>query len=233
MLCEKTFAMNEQEADKIFRHAREENVYVADGLWTRYMPVWTQVKQLLCDGAIGMPCMIKAESCCKAEKVERIRSVALGGGALLDMGVYALNFARIICCDAPVSISSTVEYLSSGVDKDVSMLLQYPDGMMAQLHTSVADDCTPATGGLVYGTMGCLLVDSIIRPRRIEVLRHGGNLSEKQILIRDEGTGYEHEVASCMRDLAEGCTEPRDMSHSETLFLLGQIDQVRLAWQQR
>lgn len=231
VLCEKTFSMNAQEAEDIFRHAREKNVYVADGLWTRYMPVWAQVKQLLHDGAIGLPCMLKADSCCAAEQVARIRSVALGGGALMDMGIYALNFARIICGNAPVSISSTAEFLSSGPDKDVSVLLQYPDGMMAQLHTSVSDSCKPSAGGIVYGTAGCLLVDSIIRPLRVEILQHGCNSPQRQILIPDTGTGYEYEVAACMRDLTEGHAEPREMSHAETLFLLAQMDQIRSVWQ--
>lgn len=231
VLCEKTFTLNAREAEDIFAHAQERGVYVADGLWTRYMPVWQEIAALLKEGAIGVPCMLKAESCAPAEQVERIRSAALGGGALLDMGVYALHFARSICGETPAVISSTADFMPSGPDRTVEIHMQASDGMLVQLRTSVADDCRACVGGVIYGTAGCMLVDSIIRPGRVEVLARGSSMPVRTMEVPREGTGYEYEVAACMRDLAAGAAEPRELPHAETLALLRQMDQIRTGWQ--
>ena len=100
-LVEKSFMMNAVEAAAILALAREKNVFIAEAIWPRYMPVRDMARQVIASGVIGKPVMLTATLAYNVSEKERVLQPSLGGGALLDLGVYLLNFVRMYC-DSPI-----------------------------------------------------------------------------------------------------------------------------------
>lgn len=229
VLCEKTFTPNLRQAEEVLALAEEKGVYVADALWPRYMPSRKIIDDLLAEDAIGEPCMLYSNLCYSIEHKARITDPALAGGALLDVGVYPLNFASMVFGDDIVRINSTVELMETGVDRTETITIKYRGGRMAQLMASTAFNSDRRA--VVYGTKGFMIVDNVNNPHRIEIYdRDERNIPKRIVGVPPQITGYEYELEACLRDLKEGNLEPREMPHAQTLMLLRQMDALRAIW---
>lgn len=227
VLVEKAFAANEREARQIFDRAHAKGVFATEAIWTRYMPLSLKIKELLDAGAIGELRLLTATLCYNISHVERLIRPELCGGALLDLGVYVLNFARMYFGTDIVRSVSNCHLGESGVDMMESISLSFADGRMANLQAGCL--CLNDRQGIISGTKGYIRVDNINCPELIEVWREGV-LAEKYEAAPDMINGYEYEVLECKRCIEKGLLESPMMPHKETLAVMAQMDSLRKEW---
>ena len=138
ILCEKAFTANAQQAREVLALAKEKNVLVAEAIWPRYMPAAEVIRGALTSGMIGKPQLLTASLSGFAEDIERIYDPALAGGALLDVGIYPLTFCSMFFGDDFTRIDSSVDMMTTGVDRQEMLTVHYPDGRMAVLFAGVS-----------------------------------------------------------------------------------------------
>lgn len=229
VLCEKSFTRNRAEAADALAYAEQQGVYVTEAIWTRYMPSRRIINDLIAKGTIGQPILLTANLAYAIEHKERIARPELAGGALLDVGVYTLNFASMVFGNDLARIESSVQMMGTGVDRTENITLTYADGRQACLMASAAFNSDRR--GIVYGDQGFLVVDNINNPQRIDLYsRDNRDTPVRTVLVPGQITGYEYEVRACLRDLAAGNREAREMPHAETLEIMNQMDTLRAQW---
>ena len=229
ILCEKSFTANAAQAEDVLALAKEKCVYVAEAIWTRYMPARKIVDDLIAAGEIGEPYLLTANLCYTIEQIERIRLPELAGGALLDVGVYPLNFASMVFGNDIASMESHVEMLPTGVDRTENITIRYANGRTAMLMASAAFNSDRRC--VVYGSRGYISVDNVNNPAFIEVFDKDERIHPRMhIDVPAQITGYEYEVEACLRDIPMGRLEPEEMPHSETLTIMRQMDALRAQW---
>jgi predicted dehydrogenase len=227
ILCEKAFTGNARQAEEVLNLAREKGVFVAEAIWTRYMPSRNIINELLESGLIGEPKVINANLAYSMEDKERIWKPELAGGALLDLGVYTLNFASMIFGDEVERMESTVQMMDSGVDMTENISLYYKNGRSAHLISSAA--ARMDRRGVISGTKGYLAVNNVNNPTVFEVYDDNDVLL-KRVEAPEMITGFEYQVEACMRAIANGQPECPEMPHSEILYIMKQMDQLRADW---
>ena len=227
VLCEKAFTANAKQAKELLDYARKEKVFITEAIWVRYLPMLQTIRQELADGVIGSPTMLTANLGYLINEVPRLQRPDLAGGALLDVGVYPINFARMIFGDRIVKISSACTYTDSGVDEQDSITFLYEDGKVAQLAASMLG--LSDRRGTIYGTKGFMVIENINNFESLTV--YDTNYREVKRIDRPaQITGYEYEVEACMRALSEGKLECGEMPHEETLRVMELMDGLREEW---
>ena len=227
VLVEKAFTANTREAEILLQTAKEKGVFITEAIWTRYMPLSHKVKELMDSGIIGEPRLLTATLCYMMEFKERILRPDLCGGALLDLGVYALNFARMYFGTDIVKTVSNCQMGPTGVDLQECISLCFADGKMANLQSGAL--CLNDRQGIVNGTDGYIRVDNINCPEVVEVYR---NYELVERFTKPEGmvNGYEYQVYECRRCIEAGLLESPMMPHEETLSIMKQMDDLRKEW---
>ena len=226
-LVEKAFMANHREAAEIVRIAKEQKVFLAEAIWTRYQPAVKIVRDLIDSGRIGTPRLVTATLGYSMGDKPRIMRADLCGGALLDLGVYALNFVRMFFSADIVNIESQCVKSKTGMDLTNAMSLVLADGILANVQSSAA--CVGDNIGVIAGTDGNLIIDNINNPQKITVNTHDRELVE-DIHVPKQITGYEYEFLACRQALIEGLLEPREMPHAETLYIMQLMDSLRQKW---
>lgn len=227
VICEKAFTMNAQQAKAVCAAAKEKGLYVAEAIWTRYMPSRKMIQELLDSGIIGRPNTLTANLSYVISDKKRIYDPALAGGALLDIGVYGLNFALMHFGSDIVRVESSVAKMETGVDGMEVITLHYRDGRMAVLTHSVY--CRSDRMGIIHGDKGYLVVENINNPQSIQVFD-----TEDRLLARydvpEQVNGYEYEFAEAARCIAAGKLEAASIPHSDTIEVMEMMDSLRKAW---
>lgn len=226
-LVEKAFTANTREAAELLQLAEKKGVFVTEAIWTRYMPLSHKIKELLEAGAIGTPRLLSASLCYPLENKERITNPALCGGALLDVGVYVLNFARMYFGSDIVKTVTNCQLGTTGMDMQESISLSFADGKMANLQTGAL--CLNDRQGVISGTEGYIRVDNVNCPERVEVYRNYA-LAETYEKPSDMISGYEYQVMESRRCIEAGLLESPMMPHEETLAVMQQMDTLRKEW---
>ena len=227
VICEKAFTMNARQAVQVCAAAREKGLFVAEAIWTRYMPSRKMIQQILDSGVIGKPNTLTANLSYVISDKQRIYDPALAGGALLDIGVYGLNFALMHFGSDIVRVESSVAKMETGVDGMETITLFYRDGRMAVLTHSVY--CRSDRMGIIHGDKGYMVVENINNPQSIRVYD-----SEDRLIARyavpEQVNGYEYEFREAVRCIEEGRLEPESMSHADTLEVMERMDALRKSW---
>lgn len=227
ILCEKAFTMDAKEAIEAYAYAKEKGVLLAEAMWVRYMPMTTTLKELLASGRIGDVVGLTANLGYSIMHKERILRPELGGGAILDLGVYTLNFATTVLGDDVKKIDSTVVMHETGVDRQEFITLIYENGVMASLYNTaltVAD-----RRGAIYGTKGYIIVDNINNYEAFHIYNQKYELIET-IERPEQITGFEYQVSACKRALSEGKLECEEMPHEHSIKIMQIIDEIRKCW---
>ena len=227
VLVEKAFTANAQEAEVLIRTAREKGLFITEAIWTRYMPLSHKVKEIMESGIIGEPRLLTATLCYMMEFKERILRPDLCGGALLDLGVYALNFARMYFGTDIVRTVSNCQLGETGMDMQECISLCFADGKMANLQAGAL--CLNDRQGIINGTEGYIRVDNINCPELIEVYRNYELVARYERHV-EMVNGYEYQVYECRRCIEEGLQESPMMPHEETLSIMRQMDALRKEW---
>ena len=227
VLVEKAFTANAAEAEILLNTAKEKGIFITEAIWTRYMPLSHKVKELMESGIIGEPRLLTATLCYMMEFKERILRPDLCGGALLDLGVYCLNFARMYFGTDIVKTVSNCQTGETGMDMQECISLSFADGKMANLQAGAL--CLNDRQGIINGTEGYIRVDNINCPHVVEVYR------DYELVARYEKpaemvNGYEYQVYECRRCIEAGLKESPMMPHEETLSIMKQMDDLRKEW---
>ena len=235
-LVEKAFMANARQTKEIIDLAGQRRIFLAEAIWTRYQPAVQIVRGLIGSGRIGQPRLVTATLGYSMGDKARIMRPDLCGGALLDLGVYALNFARMFCVTERagktesteiVSIDGTCVKSQTGMDLTNAITLVLADGMLCNLQSSAA--CVGDNIGVIAGTEGNLIIDNINNPQTITVNGPDRTYIET-IRVPQQITGYEYQFLACRDALIEGLLEPREMPHSETLYIMQLMDGLRRKW---
>lgn len=227
VLVEKAFTANAREAEILLETARSKGIFITEAIWTRYMPLSHKVKEIMESGIIGEPRLLTATLCYMMEFKERILRPDLCGGALLDLGVYALNFARMYFGTDIVKTVSNCQLGTTGMDMQECISLSFADGKMANLQAGTL--CLNDRQGIINGTEGYIRVDNINCPHVVEVYRNY-ELVARYTKPEDMVNGYEYQVYECRRCIKEGLLESPMMPHEETLSIMKQMDALRKEW---
>lgn len=227
ILCEKAFTATAWQAEEILRLAKQRNIFVAEAIWTRYMPLSHRINQLIESGIIGDPRILSANLGYPNWLKERMYTPELAGGALLDLGVYPINFAFMVFGSNFQSVTSTCTKIDTGMDAQESITFTYADGRMAVLYSTMMAKTDRQC--VVSGTEGHLLIENCNNPQSITVVN-----SDYQVIERHDApqqiTGYEYQVYACIEALRNGWLETPYMPHAETLHVMQVMDQLRQEW---
>lgn len=227
VLCEKSFAANYSQAKEMIDLAQEKNLMITEAMWVRYMPMADTLKEVLASGIIGEPMTLTANLAYLVSDKHRIVVPELAGGALLDVGVYTLNFASLVFGDEITDITSSVIKTETGVDAQNSITLLYPGGKMAVLNSSI--QVLSDRQGIIYGTKGFLVVENINNFESISVY----NTDRKLVgsYERPEQiSGYEYQVLASKTAIEQGETQCPQMPHQTTLQVMKVMDELRKQW---
>ncbi len=226
-LVEKAFMANARQTKAIIDLAQERQVFLAEAIWTRYQPAVAIVQRLIADGRIGTPRLLTATLGYSMGEKPRIMRPDLCGGALLDLGVYALNFVRMFFPATIVTIDGHCVKSTTGIDLTNAITLVLADGMLCNLQSSAA--CVGDNIGVIAGTQGNLIIDNINNPQTITVNGPDRTFVET-IRVPPQITGYEYQFLACRQALLDGRLQPREMPHDETLYIMLLMDKLRSKW---
>ncbi len=228
-LVEKAFMANYRQAKEIVSLARERKVFLAEAIWTRYQPVVAMMRELI-GSRIGTPKLLTATLGYSMGDKPRIMRADLCGGALLDLGVYALNFVRMFFDADILRITSQCVKSQTGMDLTNAMTLTLSNGVLCNLQSSAA--CVGDNIGVIAGTDGNLIIDNINNPQKITVNGPDRTYIET-IPVPQQITGYEYQFVACRQALIDGLLEPKEMPLEETLYIMQLMDSLRKDWDVR
>ncbi|MCI6699549.1 MAG: Gfo/Idh/MocA family oxidoreductase [Lachnospiraceae bacterium] len=228
VLCEKAFAANEQQAKEMIDFAEKKHLLLTEAIWTRYMPSRQLIREAIDSGIIGKVHTITANLGYDIDNVPRMILPELAGGALLDLSVYPINFVSMVMGDDIRRLTATCVKTETGVDGQDNFCIEYADGSMASLFTSMY--CQTNRMGVISGEDGFIEVENINNPKKITAFRHGGKCDKTEIRtwgVPEQISGYEYEVRSTIKAIEERRIECPEMPHSETLEIMRQMDCAR------
>lgn len=224
VLAEKAFTQNAAQAREVISLAEEKGLLLAEAIWTRYMPMRKTLDDILASGVIGRATSLYATLSYPISHVERIQEPALAGGALLDLGVYPLNFTSMVFGNDIEKLNATAVLTEKGVDGIVTAALTYRDGRAAVIHADF--HAASNREGAIYGEKGYILVKNINNCEGIQVF----DTNHRLVASYDtppQISGYEYEVEACMEAMEQGLTECPQMPHAETLRIMEFMDEIR------
>jgi predicted dehydrogenase len=228
VLCEKPFAINARDAEEVIAVARQTKRFLMEAMWTRFLPTTTRIREILAANTIGDVRMMRADFGFRANPnpQSRLFSPMLGGGGLMDVGVYTVSYAHMVYRRSPTRIIGMADIGSTGVDEQCAVLLGYDKGELALLSSAVRT--TTLHEAVIFGTNGWIRAHHPYwRGTRITV---SGGGKEETYDLPYEGNGYNCEAAEMMRCLCEGKLESDIMPHAETLAVMKTLDAVRAQW---
>ncbi|MET4096311.1 Gfo/Idh/MocA family oxidoreductase [Arthrobacter sp. UYCu712] len=226
VLIEKPFAMNAWQAREIVELAASKGLVVLEAMWTRYLPHMVRIRDLISSGALGevRTLIVDHNQNLPKDPLHRLNDPALGGGALLDLGIYPVSFAFDVF-GAPVNIHATASMTSTGVDRQTAMIFEYSEGQQALLYCAL--DTAGPNHASIIGTEGRIEIDSVwYAPSPFTRYDSDGNLVE----TFDEpvtGRGMQFQAQEMERLIAAGATANGILSPEESALVMAAMDAVR------
>ena len=227
VICEKAFTMNARQAREVREAAAKKGLYVAEAIWNRYMPSRKLIDEIIASGVIGSVNTLTANLSYNIAYKARIMEPALAGGALLDIGIYGLNFALMHFGDDIERIESSVRLTDTGVDAMETLTIFYKDGRMAVLTHSIY--CRSDRKGIIHGENGYIVVENINNPQSVSVYDAADKLLQYHEVPK-QISGYEYEFREAVRCIREGKTEADSMPWERTVQVMDIMDSLRKQW---
>ena len=230
VLCEKALTINAREAEEMIRVAKEENVFLMEAMITRHVPLVKKIQNWIKSGEIGEVRMVNASRCIRREFKPSARQLnpKLGGGSLLDLGVYVISFASMIFEKPPESVFGYGHIGEFGSDEQGAALLKYDRGEIANLSFALRTDT--GNEAYVYGTKGYIKIDEIFAvPTKATLF-----IDKKEYEVIEEpiiSSGLIYEAKEVMRCIKEGLKESPYMPLKESLQIMQIMDKIRSHWE--
>jgi predicted dehydrogenase len=228
LLVEKAFAINYSQAKQMIDFAKSQQTFLMEAFWTRFLPHYLKVKEMIAQGQVGAIQYINAEFGFKPTPPvsQRIYDPALGGGSLLDVGVYPV-FLALDLLGKPDHIQASIVPAPSGVDEQCSIQFKYNNGAIANLFSSFATNL--ATGADIAGDQGRIRLTHRFHGPTTELEFYPGVVDSKQTIAFEKarGNGYEYEAQHVNNCIKKGLVESPLRTHIDTLILTQTLDQIR------
>ncbi len=227
VLCEKPFAMNSAEVSEMVECASKNKLFLMEAMWTHFFPAMIKLRELLAAGTIGEVRLVQSNFCFRTgwNPESRLLNPELGGGALLDVGVYNIALAHKIYGQEPSRIDSQAHIGETGVDEQSSMVFGYENGAMAVLtnavRTSTPHDAT------VYGTDGYIKIAKFWQPDGL-IVKTTDN--EEETSFERLGNGYAYEAIEVMNCIKSGALESDVMPLEKSISIMKTMDAIREQW---
>jgi predicted dehydrogenase len=226
VLCEKPMAMNAQQAQEMINLAIKKNLFLMQGVWTRFIPATIKVLELLYEKQIGAISYVRADFGFRvnAPPESRLLDPQLGGGALLDIGIYPL-YLSLLLLGEPEELKAEAILDANGIDRYCTVLGSFKN------HTKSIMECSflsnTSTEAFIYGSTGFIHMKSKFHQCE-EILIHDYD-SKTDIVYKlpRTGHGYSHEIEETHRCLKDGKTESDLLPHSMSLSLIKNLDRIR------
>lgn len=224
VICEKPFTINESEAEMLIQCAKKHNCFLMEAMWSRFMPAMRDLKARVDAGAIGEIRLITANFgfSLPFDENSRIYNMQLGGGALLDVGIYALSFASLFLGpDASVQAANCVK-APTGTDSSTAMQLVWPTGACAQLFCAV--DAQTESRAMIYGTKGYAEIPDFWHASRYSIT---AGSETKTFSFEKENEGHYHQFQHAAEMMEKGETESDIMPLWETAAIVRLMTEIR------
>jgi predicted dehydrogenase len=225
VLCEKPFTLDLTTTVELIDMARDRGLFLMEAMWMRCNPSVLRMVELIRDGAIGEVTSVHADFGVAGpfEPTHRMRAPELGGGALLDLGVYPISFAHLILGE-PDHVRAWAKIGPEGTDENTGIIFGYDSGALAALTSGMLGQT--ALGATVTGTKGRIVLDPpFFRPDQFTLHRDG---AEPEVVeVPRTGLGYLHEAMEVQRCLRAGLTESPLVPHAVTIQVMDLLDKVR------
>jgi predicted dehydrogenase len=228
VLCEKPMTVNAAQAERLIALAQDKDLFLMEGMWTRFFPLMERVRHLISSGAIGEPRLLHVDFGFRApfNPSQRLFNPDLGGGALLDVGVYCVSLSSMIF-GPPDRVTGLAHLGETGVDEQSAAILEHGDGRISTI--SVAIRTATPQEAMIAGTEGWIKIHpDWWRPDTLTLSRPGEDA--ETIKAPSTGTGFPHEAAEVMRCIGSGARESDVMPLRETLSMARTMDELRRQW---
>ncbi|ACL38247.1 oxidoreductase domain protein [Pseudarthrobacter chlorophenolicus A6] len=226
VLVEKSFTMNAREAQDIVDLAESKGLVALEAMWTRFLPHMIRIRELIAEGAIGEVRKVVAShnQSLPQDPAHRLNDPALGGGALLDLGIYPVSFAFDIL-GTPARITASASMTATGVDRQTAAIFEYDGGPQALLDCEL--DAASANRAMVLGTTGWIDIEHTwYNPVPFTVHAVDGSVVERyEQSVTSRGMQYQ--AAELERLVREGATAGTILPPSETVAVMAAMDQIR------
>ena len=227
VLVEKAFTLNAREAREIVDLGASRNLLVLEAMWTRFLPHMVRIREILAAGTLGDVHTLMADHCqnLPADPEHRLNALELGGGALLDLGVYPISFASSLF-GVPETIFATATFKATGADAHVTTVFRYPGGALAST-TSVSDSLGPNTA-VIVGTGGRIEIDAVwYAPTTFRLYSATGDLLETFVTGELNGRGMYFEAEEAERLIRADLVSSAVMPVTESITIMETLDAVR------
>lgn len=229
VLCEKPFTLNCKQSEYLIRLAKEKQVFLMEAMWTKFLPVTRKVKEWISDKRIGDPKHFKISFGFYAEfqREHRLFHPKLGGGALLDVGIYPITYVVHLLGKLPDSIISSAVIGKTGVDDQNVIILKYNEGILCDLSSAISAEI--GKDAVIVGDKGRIVIPNFWAADKASLYDVDNNLVEyysKPFAMN----GYEYEaeeVNACLRDKK---TESEIIPLANTIEIMKLMDQIRADW---
>jgi predicted dehydrogenase len=227
VLCEKAFALNSKQVRNMVQLAKANKVFLMEAFWTKFLPQYDKVISLVRNGEIGEIKLIQADFgfCASEPLAQRLYDPLLGGGALLDIGIYPVFLAQSLL-GQPIEIQAMISAYPSGVDEQCAVNMKFSNGALAVLSSTFAAD-TPVEA-MIAGTAGRIHMRNRFHNAigTLEIIKGKGEPAAIDV-FREEGNGYQFEARHVGECLSKKLLESPVMSHNDSLLLMETLDRIR------
>ena len=225
VLCEKPMAVNLKEAQQMFSCAEENNVLLMEAMWARLVPGTIKLLELVADGVLGEIRGVEGKFCYTMDEDEMGHHVFKnenGGGSLLDVGVYGLNFASWYLGKNIAEMNAFADFYND-VDSHTCALIKYKNGAIADLSSAVL--LRKPNEGYVYGSKGYAHLQRFYAPQKIELYFNNGE--RQSISVPYKGNGFEEQITHFSECVLNGLKESPVVTREQTLYITEQMDKLR------
>jgi predicted dehydrogenase len=224
VLCEKPMGMNLQEVETMVREARSRNLFLMEGIWTRFIPATAKLLDLLAKKVIGDILFIRADFGFKANfnREGRLYNKKLGGGSLLDVGIYPV-YLSLITLGIPIDMKVMARITDTEFDGYCAMLFDYANGTKAILESTI--EANTPTEAFIYGSKGSLELHS--RFHHSEKITISQNGESEVVELKYNGNGYIHEIEEVNKCLLNREVESSKLPLMSSLDLTTLLDKIR------
>ena len=228
VLCEKAFAINTREARDMINMARDRKLFLMEALWTKFLPHFSAVKTKIANGDLGeIRSLLVNFGFAPVDPIpQRMYDPSLGGGSLLDIGIYNV-FIALSFLGKPDEIEASMTKSDTGVDAQMAVLFKYKNGAMAQLFSTFLSNLQTETD--ISGDKARIRLTSRFYEPSTTIEFYPGRVDSKEIIpvYNEPGFGYQYEIRHVHECLHKGLTESPVMTHDDSLLMMEVLDEVR------